>query len=219
MLSVQETIVKLGGIDLPGQVKSLEIQEAARIDEIEDKSGTTKSNQPTGYDAAKIIIEMLLEDSEDKTASQQIQEVERLFKTEGQKAANLIEIVSEDCSARGISMVYFKSFVTKRVISESTQVASMELWTPIVAEIKTKKVASGSESSAGSKSGTGTGSGNQGSSSGTLNKSNQKRIKSEETTSNKAASVKKSKNSPAAQDNQNTSDAKAAAKAIVKRTK
>lgn len=172
MLLVQDTYVKLGGIELPGQAKSIEIQEAASVDEVEDDKGTTKSTQPTGYESAKVIVELLLETFGEKTPQQQIQEIERLFKSEGQQKANLIEIVCEDCAARGISMVYFKNFTTKRIISDSTQMASLELWTPMLVEIQTKKAPSGSGGGSGSstRGGKGKGSSSGGSGSGLSDK-------------------------------------------------
>ena len=216
MLLVQDTIVKLGGINLPGQIKSIEIQETASIDEIEDDKGTTKSNQPTGYDSAKVVIDILLEDSADLTSFQQIQEVERLFKTEGQKVSNLIEIVCDDCSSRGISMVYFKNFVTKRVISESTQVASLELWTPMIAEIKTKKASSGSGTGSGSRSGTGSRSGMSAAdkklADQTFGRLKNSYDKAKDAVTN---TVKKFTDSPAVQDLRNSSAGKLAAKLLV----
>ena len=212
MLYIQDTIVKLGGIPLPGQIKSIEIQEVASIDEIENDQGTAKSNQPTGYDSAKVMIDIRLENTAEKTVYQQIQEVERLFRTEGQKVSNLIEIICDDCTSRGITNVYFKNFTTKRVISESIQVASMELWTPMIAEIKTKKAAA---SSSGSGSGGGSGSGSK--KSGSTKSDKQKVTEGKKIlnnfVSNTSATATTAKNlilnSPVAQDLRNTNPKKA----------
>ena len=107
MLLVQENIVKLGGVILSGQCKKISIDETATIENIEDDKGKTKATQPTGYEAAKISIDFILEDSTEMTQDEQITAMQRLFKAYGQTKANLLEIVNEDCAARGISKVYF----------------------------------------------------------------------------------------------------------------
>lgn len=46
---------------------------------------------------------------------------------------------NEDCAVRGITKVYFKNLTSKKVISESKRIASLELWAPDIAGIKVKK--------------------------------------------------------------------------------
>lgn len=139
MLLVQEHLVKLGGIKLSGQLKSIDITETAKIEDIKDDKGKTKANQPTGYDAAKISIEFYLEATSKKGVNEQIKEMQRLFKAPGQKKAKLIKIVNEDCSARGISTVFFEKLTTKNTISESKKTATLELIAPTIAGITLKK--------------------------------------------------------------------------------
>lgn len=147
MLVVQEHNIKLGGIRLSGQMRSIDISEDATIEDIEDDKGKTKASQPTGYESAKISIEFVLESSRDKTALEQIKEMQRLFRPYGQEHAKLLNIVNEDCAARGISKVYFKKLETKANISESFRIATLELVDPTTAVIRTKKKKSGSSSS------------------------------------------------------------------------
>ena len=84
MLLVQENIVKLGGVILSGQCKKISIDETATIENIEDDKGKTKATQPTGYEAAKISIDFILEDSPEMTQDEQITAMQRLFKAYGQ---------------------------------------------------------------------------------------------------------------------------------------
>lgn len=139
MLLVQDNLIKLGGVKLSGQMKSIDISETATIENIEDDKGKTKANQPTGYEAAKVSIEFILEDSETKTQAEQIEDMQRLFKPYGQKKAKLLKIVNEDCASRGISKVYFQKLGTKNVVDESKRTATLELLAPTIAGIKTKK--------------------------------------------------------------------------------
>lgn len=149
MLLVQENLIKLGGIKLSGQMKSIEISETATIENIEDDKGKTKANQPTGYEAAKISIEFILEDSKTLTQTEQIELMQRLFKPYGQKKAKLLKVTNEDCASRGISKVYFQNLVTKNVISESKRTVKLELLAPTIAGVKTKKKTSANNKSAG----------------------------------------------------------------------
>lgn len=139
MLIVQEKLVKLGGVKLSGQVKSIDITEAATIENIEDDKGKTKANQPTGYEAAKITIEFVLEDTKTMTQEEQIVAMQQLFHPYGQKKAKLLQVTNDDCAVRGISKVYFQQLSTKNVIAESGRTATLELLAPVIGKIRLKK--------------------------------------------------------------------------------
>ena len=139
MLLVQDNLLKLGGVKISGQLKNIEISQTATIENIEDDKGKTKATQPTGYEPAKITIEFIIEASKNESEEEQMGKLQRLFKPYGQKKAKILKIVNEDCSARGISKVYFQSLSTQNVIAESGRTATLELLTPISAGVKTKK--------------------------------------------------------------------------------
>ncbi len=135
MLYIHEKVAKLGGILLGGQVSSVEIQESAAIYVAQDDKGQVKKTQPVGYDNAKVLIDIILEDSREATSLEQLATMQQLFKAGGQQQAKLITIVNEDCAACGIFQVYFKSLSSKKVISESKRIVSLELWSPNIAQI------------------------------------------------------------------------------------
>ena len=162
MLFIEDEIIKLGGVILSGQVKSVEITQEATIDEIEDDKGQKKASQPVGYGAAKITIDFILEDGS-KSTLEQIADMQRLFKDYGQTAARLLPIVNEDCSAIGITEVYFKSLGTKSVTAASGRTASLVLETPTIASIQTQTVETETEGAAGSGQQTGSTTGTAGS--------------------------------------------------------
>ncbi len=139
MLYVTDKVIKLGGVYIGGEVTDVEITEGATIYEAQDDKGKIKSRQPNGYETSKVIVNVLLEETKSETTLQQIARIQTLFKAHGQTKAKLLSIVNEDCAARGISSVYFKSFTTKKVISESKRVASLELWAPTVGTVKVTK--------------------------------------------------------------------------------
>lgn len=138
MLYIEDRVVKVGGVMFPGLVKSIEVSKSATIDEVEDESGKSKSKQATGYDDTKISIEMILEATKNKTAIQQLELLQRLFKANGQKKAKVYRIVCADTAARNISKVYFKSLTHKRTMTESKLTVSIEFWeyNPTVIAIK-----------------------------------------------------------------------------------
>lgn len=139
MLYVQEKVVKLGDVYLGGQVTSVEVQEAGSIYVAQDDKGKVKKSQPVGYENAKVMVDILLEDTAEATTLEQLTELQCLFKPYGQEKPRLLPIVNEDCAARGITTVYFKSLTSKQVISESKRIASLELWAPDIAGITVKK--------------------------------------------------------------------------------
>ena len=139
MLYVHEKVAKLGGILLGGQVSSVEIQESATIYVAQDDKGQVKKTQPVGYDNAKVLIDIILEDSPEATSLEQLTDMQRLFRASGQTQAKLFSIVNEECAARDINQVYFKSLTSKKVISESKRIVSLELWAPKVAKITVVK--------------------------------------------------------------------------------
>lgn len=139
MLYVHEKVAKLGGILLGGQVSSVEIQESATIHVAQDDKGQVKKTQPVGYDNAKVLIDIILEDSPEATSLEQLTNMQQLFRANGQTQAKLFSIVNEECAARDINQVYFKGLSSKKVISESKRIVSLELWAPKVAKITVVK--------------------------------------------------------------------------------
>lgn len=139
MLYVQEKVVKLGDVYLGGQVTSVEVQEAGSIYVAQDDKGKVKKSQPVGYENAKVMVDILLEDTAEASTLEQLTELQCLFKPYGQEKPRLLPIVNEDCAARGITTVYFKSLTSKKVIAESKRIVSLELWAPDIAGITVKK--------------------------------------------------------------------------------
>lgn len=149
MIYVQEKVVKLGGIYLGGQVTSVEVQEAGSIYVAQDDKGKVKKTQPVGYETTKVMVDILLEDTKSATTLDQLRKMQRLFKDK-EKKPKLLTIVNEDCAARGITKVYFKSLTSKKVVSESRRIASLELWAPNIARVKIKKKSSRKKNQKGS---------------------------------------------------------------------
>ncbi len=139
MLYITDDIIKLKGVMLPGQVQSVNVQESANIHTAQDDTGAVNSAQPRGYEVSKVTVEVILEATDSKTVKQMIRSYQALFKKPKQTAAAKMTIVNADCAAHGITRVYFKSFETKNVISESKVTASLEFWSPNLVTVKVTK--------------------------------------------------------------------------------
>ncbi|RKJ56853.1 transcriptional regulator, partial [Butyricicoccus sp. 1XD8-22] len=67
MIYVEDERIKLNGVVLPGLLKSIEVTEGAKVDEQEVEGSATKPKQATGYEDAKVNIELILDDTQTQT--------------------------------------------------------------------------------------------------------------------------------------------------------
>lgn len=134
MVYQDDQTVKIDDMILPGLVKSIEIKNDAQIDEQEVEGQTKKPKQATGYDDAKVNIELILEDTQDETGAvtmtkmQKLQQIQALFRQAGQALPAVHQIVCEDTAVRGISQVILKN-MTHKIENKKQQITvSLELW-------------------------------------------------------------------------------------------
>lgn len=139
MLYVRDKVAKLGNVILGGEVTSVEITEAGSVYVAQDEKGRYKKSQPVGYENGKVNIDILLEDMSGYSTLAQLRDMQNLFKGHGQDKPKLLPIVNDDCAARGITQVYFKTLTSKKVISESKRIATLELWAPNIGAVKVIK--------------------------------------------------------------------------------
>lgn len=155
MIYVEDQLVKVNGVVLPGLVKSIEVKESAKIDEQEVEGSATKPKQATGYEDAKITVELILDDTQTRTKYQALETVRAIFRKPGQTVPQPIPIVSEDTAKHGIDKVLFKGFSHKAEAKKEQITVSLEFWEYIPQTVKATK-ASGSGGKASSSSGGGT---------------------------------------------------------------
>ena len=148
-------LVKVNGVVLPGLVKSIEVKESAKIDEQEVEGSATKPKQATGYEDAKITVELILDDTPTRTKYQALETVRAIFRKPGQTVPQPIPIVSEDTAKHGIDKVLFKGFSHKAEAKKEQITVSLEFWEYIPQTVKATK-ASGSGGKASGSSGGGT---------------------------------------------------------------
>ena len=146
MIYTEDQLVKVNGVILPGLVKSIEVKESAKIDEQEVEGSATKPKQATGYEDAKVNIELILDDTPTATKYQRLETVRALFRTPGQSVPQPIPIVSEDTAKHGIDKVLFKGITHKSEVKKDQLTVSLEFWEYVPQTIQTTSSSSGSSS-------------------------------------------------------------------------
>lgn len=89
MIFIEDELVKVNGVVLPGLVKSIEVTEAAQIDEQEVEGSATKPKQATGYQDATVKIELIIDDTATKPSTSTLQQFERFFARRGRPFRSL----------------------------------------------------------------------------------------------------------------------------------
>lgn len=153
MIYVEDQLVKVNGVVLPGLVKSIEVKESAKIDEQEVEGSATKPKQATGYEDAKITVELILDDTPTRTKYQALETVRAIFRKPGQTVPQPIPIVSEDTAKHGIDKVLFKGFSHKAEAKKEQITVSLEFWEYIPQTIKATKASGSGGKSSGSSGG------------------------------------------------------------------
>lgn len=139
MIFIEDQHIKLNGVVLPGVFKRIEIKSSARIDEQTVEGSATKPKQATGYEDAKITLELIIDDTEKQTKYQRFAVLRGLFRKSGQAVPQPIPIVSEDTAAHGITHVLFKELTHTSDNKRDYLTANVELWEYIPQTIKTQK--------------------------------------------------------------------------------
>lgn len=155
MIFVEDQSIKVNGVVLPGLVKSIEVVESAQIDEQTVEGSSTKPKQATGYEDAKINIELIVDDTATQTKYQRLAVIRSAFRKSGQTVPQPIPMVNQDTAAHGISKVLFKG-LTHKAESKTDQLSvTLEFWEYVPQTIKASKSSkkkTTSKSSSGSSS-------------------------------------------------------------------
>ena len=110
------------------------------------EGSATKPKQATGYEDAKVNIELILDDTPTATKYQRLETVRALFRTPGQSVPQPIPIVSEDTAKHGIDKVLFKGITHKSEVKKDQLTVSLEFWEYVPQTIQTTSSSSGSSS-------------------------------------------------------------------------
>ena len=158
MIHFEDERIKLGDTVLPGVVKSIEVTESAKVDEQEVEGSAVKPKQATGYEDAKVVIELIIDDTPTQGKYERYAALRRAFRQSGQSVPQPMTIICEDTAAHGIDKVIFKQLSHRGESKKGQLTATVELWEYIPQTITAKKTSS-KKSGGTKKSG---GSGNSG---------------------------------------------------------
>lgn len=150
MIYVEDQLIKVNGVVLPGLVKKIEVTEAAKIDEQEVEGSATKPKQAVGYEDAKVNVELILDDTPSRGKYQALETIRAIFRKPGQNVPEPISIVSEDTARHGVDKVLFKSMGHVYDSKKEQLTVSLEFWEYIPQTIKASKAGSSSGGSRGS---------------------------------------------------------------------
>lgn len=153
MIFIEDQHIKLNGVVLPGVIKSMEIKSSARIDEQTVEGSAVKPKQATGYEDAKITLDMIVDDTETQTRYQRFAVLRSIFRAPGQAVPQPIPIVCEDAAAHGITKVLFKEITHKVESKRDALSVTVELWEYVPQTIKTTKASTSSTKKAVATSG------------------------------------------------------------------
>lgn len=150
MIFIEDERVKLDGVVLPGLVKSIEVTETAKVDEQEIEGSAARPKQATGYEDAKINIELIIDDTESQTKYERYAVLREIFRRPAQSVPQPIPIVCEDAAAHGVEKVIFKKLTHKGESKRSQLIAVLELWEYIPQTITARKSSGSAAASFGS---------------------------------------------------------------------
>lgn len=128
MIYLDDAVVKIGGVILPGTFKSIEVSHNAKIEEEQVEGSSAKPKQADGYEDADIKIELALWDSADgKTKEEKLRTCQTVFKSAGQDNPLVHELVSVHTTIRGIKNVIIKNMTSKETNKKDEITVSLEL--------------------------------------------------------------------------------------------
>ena len=160
MIYTDGSEVMVDGVLLPGLFKSLEVTTAAEIEEQEVEGSTAKPKQATGYEDAKISVELiLLDDADGMTKERKLEVIQNVFRQPGQEIPAVHTIVNEHTVRRNISQVLFKQMVSKTTNANDQLSVTMEFWEYIPMTISVTSAKKAGETNYAA-DGAGSGSGN-----------------------------------------------------------
>lgn len=146
MIYFDDSVIKVGGVMLPGLLKSLEIQGDAKVEEQQIEGSSSKPKQATGFEDAKIIVELTLNDSEKQTKESKLKIIQDIFKKSGQSLPRVYDIINKHTSIRNIGRVIFKKLTSKETSKNDELTVSIEFWEYIATTIKASKSTSNKSS-------------------------------------------------------------------------
>lgn len=143
MIYLDDKNIIVGGIILPGIIRSTEVDADILYDEIEVEGRTDRPKQVTGYADAKIYIDISLHGETKENLNTKLFTIQRMFRKPNQSTPTIYTIVNEHINLRDVSKVIFKKLTTSVPKGKDNEIiASLEFLEYIPITITAKKATS-----------------------------------------------------------------------------
>lgn len=126
MIFVDDQIIKLGSVTLPGLVLTIEIDGSATIEDAKVEGAKKIPRQATGYEDYKVNISLELGDSAEITKEQKLTQLQNLFHASNRSKPIPYELINKHTQLRGIKKVIFKNLSTVEDSKSDTIIANLE---------------------------------------------------------------------------------------------
>lgn len=132
---IENSSVKVGGVLLPGALKSIEVTQEAAIDEVEVEGAAVKPKQAVGYEDAKIKLELIVDASANQSADDKLAQINALFHPKGQSIPQPVDMLCKETAAAGIGKVLFQKITHKWTNKSDQYAVTMEFCQYVPAQI------------------------------------------------------------------------------------
>lgn len=123
---IEDKAVKVGGVVLPGLVKSLEITQEAAVDEIEVEGSAVKPKQAVGYEDAAIKLELIVDAAATRSAEDNVSAIYALFRAKGQEIPQPTTLICKETVTAGIGQVIFQKVTAKSTNKNDQYAVTLE---------------------------------------------------------------------------------------------
>jgi hypothetical protein len=142
MLVIDDNLMQLMGVTLPGLFKNIEVKGSAQVDEVDIKGKGAKPKQATGYQDSKIYLQLNLLPDDTHSVYDKLKVIQDIFRRTNQNKPDVLPVVNEHVNARGITKVIFKDYTTTENSGKDILTATLEFWEHVPIKVTVKKKSS-----------------------------------------------------------------------------
>ena len=143
MIFIDDKTIKVGGVILPGIIKSIEVDGEIIYEEIEVEGRTDKPKQVTGYSDGKLYIEVVLHGETEDEVINKLTTIQNIFRKPASTVPSVYNIVHKHINLRNINNIVFRKLNTKEASGKGYNIsASLEFLEYIPIDIKAVKLKS-----------------------------------------------------------------------------
>ncbi|MCP3922990.1 MAG: hypothetical protein GY714_10430 [Desulfobacterales bacterium] len=113
-LTYEDGIVKVGGTELPGVLKSISVSGEIKWDDVDKENSSGSVKVPVKWDDADVSITMILPNDEDSDPYKKLKQINKIFKKISSKNdPKVYRVINRHLKSRGLSEVYFSKLTSR----------------------------------------------------------------------------------------------------------